>query len=595
MLIPYRSLLNRLAVAATAVFVFASEIVAADTPPPPASPLNSLVKKLAEKRAAAAAPKLTKEQLLKPEFRFTPAAGWLVLPGLAKQLTTNETEREAIYALLDQGTTEARKLLAAEGAGSDVAAALTLFVTELWKIVRQQDLPEAHADALHAQIVGALAGPEIGKMSDADKQKFWEFCVGFPIFVMGMKEVATEPDAQKDLRKIAAGAFESLIGVNPELVDLGPQGLGLRAGVEEAAKRLQQENAAPPTTVIRAPAPTPPAGDPTAVPSQVTGITYTTPAGWSTEKAAWATIHRATLYDTNDKGEPEVQREARHAASIFVLPPRALTRDAHTTFDAVWREQFSTWELGDTTVHYRSRLKCGLVVHYMGRFFHRKGASQNDLQEYAVLYLVDLGSGRVQPVTAVVVPRDPGVGMGSFKESSALRSLGWPLGRMLDSIQPVGGRAPYAAGGYFAAADLRGDWTQSSSAFGGFYVNSVTGAGAGAAVHSSGGTFRLGADGTYDYTFAYSTMNPQFGNSSGSTKHGGRYRLDGDIVLVEPSKPIGYKFTCCAVGIGTRQTTDGLKRMLLTVTARNDGAYVAPPLIPNWDSYAGTMNWYVEK
>ncbi|WP_414662107.1 DUF6683 family protein [Horticoccus sp. 23ND18S-11] len=564
----------------------------AETPPPPASPLNSLVRKLAEKRAAQATPTPpTKEQLLKPEFRFRPAPSWLLLPDLAKQLTTNEAEREAIFALLDQGVKEARKLLAAEGAESDVAAATALFITELWKVVRQQELPEAHTDALHAQIVGALAGPDVAKMSNADKQKFWEFCIGFPVFVLGMKEVATEPDAQKDLRRIAGAAFESLIGVNPELVDIGARGLVVRAGLEEAAKQLSEP---PPPTVVRAP-PAVPAGDPTAVAAGVSGITYTPPAGWAQEKAAWATIYRATLFDTNDKGEPETNRDARHAGSIFVLPPRPITKDAHTTFNAVWREQLDTFDLGDTTVHYRARLKSGLVIHYMGRFFRRKNAPEGQMQDYAVVYLVDLGGGRVQPITAVAVPNDPGLGMSSFKETAAFRSLSWPLARLLDSIQPVGGRAPYPAGGFFAAADIMGNWAESSSAFGGFYVNSVTGAGAGAAVHSSAGTFRLGTDGTYDYAFFYSTMNPQFGNSSGSTNHKGRYRLDGDIVLVEPSKPISYKFTCCAVGIGTRQTSEGLKRVLVTVSARNDGVYLSPSLVPNWDSYAGTLNWYVEK
>ncbi len=64
---------------------------------------------------------------------------------------------------------------------------------------------------------------------------------------------------------------------------------------------------------------------------------------------------------------------------------------------------------------------------------------------------------------------------------------------------------------------------------------------------------------------------------------------------VEPSKPIDYTFTCCAVGVGSRQTPEGRKRVLVTVSATNDGVYRAPPLIPDWDSYSGTMTWYMEK
>ncbi len=598
----HRTLARRFAPRLLLAFALAlAPASASDTPPPPASPLSGLVKKLTEKRAAASAVKPTKKQLLRPEFRFKAAPNWLLLPDLARQLTSNDSERQAIFNLLDVGAREARKLLAAEaeGADRDVAVATSLFISQLWGIVRQTEMTEEAGDALHAQIVDALAGPEVARMSDADKQKYWEFCLGFPVFVIGMKEVATDPSAQEDLRKIAAAGFESLIGVNPHLVDLGPQGMVVRAGLEEAARKIKEDEAAaanpapPPVTVVRAPTnqPSPaPGGGP-----GIAGITHTPPPGWSRENASWATIFRATLADVNNDGSRDPNGQGSHAASIFVMPSRAMTGGAHPTFDAIWREQFESFELGDTIVHYRGRLKSGLVIHYMGRFFHRKVRNERSLKNYAVLYLVDLGGGRVQPITAVIEPVSPGVGMDSFKESDAFRALWWPLTALLDSIQPAGGLAPYPAGGLFAASDLLGDWSTTSSAFGGFYVNSMTGAGAGVATHSSGGAFRLGADGTYDYSIAFATTNPQFGNTSGSEKHSGRYRLDGDVVLIEPSKPIPYKFTRCAVGIGTRQTPQGVKRILVVVSATSDGVFRAPQLMPNWDFYEGTMTWYVEK
>lgn len=574
-----------LGLSAGLLLILLAPAFAAETPPPPASALSGLVKKLAEKRAAENAAKPTRAQLLRPEFRFQPTSGWLVLPDLARQLTTNDTEREAVLALLDQGAREARKLLAAEGEGADrdVAVATSLFITQVWGLVRQTDLPEANADALHAQIVQAIAGPEVGRMSDADKQRFWEFCLGFQVFLLGMKEVATEPAAQEDLRKIAAAAFESLVGVNPHLVDLGPQGMVERAGLHEAARRVREEPGAV------APAPTPAAGP------GVDSITYTPPAGWARENAAWAAIFRATLRDVDDRGQPKGDSDARHAGSIFVLPPRAMTGDARTTFEAVWQEQLGAFELGDTIVHYRSRLRSGLVIHYMGRFLTRKGAPEGAMRNYAVVYLVDLGGNRVQPISAVVMPVDPSLGMNTFKEDAALRALAWPLAAVLDSVQPAGGKAPYPAGGYFAARDLQGNWRQSSSAFGGFYVNAATGASAGAAVHSSAGTFRLGTDGTYEYSFGFSTYNPQFGRQSASERHEGRYRLNGDIVLVEPVKPPRAPFTCCAVGVGTRRTADGVKRILVTVSAANDGTFRAPPTVPNWDNYDGVLSWYQEQ
>jgi hypothetical protein len=557
-------------------------VAAGESPVPPASPLNNLVRRLTEQRAAQAAAAKTpsKQELLRPEFKFTPAKDWLFLPELAKQLTTNETERAAVYNLLDQGAREANRLLAAEGADNEVAAATTLFVTQLWGVVRQQEPAAVAVDALHAQLVALLAGPEMAKMSNTDKQRYWEFCIGFPVFVLGMKEVATEPAAQADLRTIAATGFAALIGVRPELLDIGPRGLVLSAAAEA---ELEKTKAVAPAAVGSGGAGVP-------------GITYTAPAGWSRENANGATIFRATLVDVDDNGAARRTSQGRHNASIFVLPPRAITQDVRTTFDAVWREQFDAFELGDTIVHYRGRVKSGLVIHYMGRFFNKKVKRDHAFMNYAVLYLVDLGGGRVQPIVAHVEPNGPSNGMGtdSFKESYAYRALSWPIFALLDSIQPAGGRAaPYPAGGYFAASDLQGDWGKSSSAVGVSYVNATTGASAGFAMNASSGTF--GRDGTYDYFFAYDSSHPQFGSRTGSDQHSGRYRLDGDIVLVEPSQPINYKFTCCAVGIGTRQTRDGVKRILVTVSADNNGVFRGPAIFPNWDSYAGAMSWYVEK
>ena len=202
----------------------------------------------------------------------------------------------------------------------------------------------------------------------------------------------------------------------------------------------------------------------------------------------------------------------------------------------------------------------------------------------------------MRPIVSVAVPNDPSLGMNMFKEGAARVALAWPLAAMLDSVHLAGGAAPpHPSGGVFLPSDLIGDWETSSSAFGGFYVNAHTGAGAGAAVHSSGGHFFLKPDGTYEYAFAFMTSHPQWGNSSGSEAHKGRYRLDGDIPLIEPDQPIGYTFRYCAAGIGTRRLADGLHRVLVLVGADSEGRFLSPYLVPEWDGYQGTMNWYVEQ
>lgn len=555
--------------------LFASLSGIAGAQAPPDSPLSRLVGKLAQKRSTEASRPITKADLLRPEFRFRPAAGWLFLPELAERLSTNAEEQAAVLQLMEIGAAETRRLLAAEGAENDIAAATALFVSQLWQFVRSSELPEADTDALHAQIAGVLAGPELAAMSDADKQRYWEFCVGFPVFVLGLREVIEDDSALADLRSIAGAGFESLIGVQPETVDIGPEGLTVRAGLEGEVG----------------------SGIPTGSPATADGawaLDYTPPPGWSREDAGWATTYRATLLDLDHQGRPDPNSERRHAAAIFVLPPRPAPQGAGPLFEALWREQFVHFDLGDTVVHYRSRLLSGMVVYYMGRFFARTDQPDARAKTYGVLYLVEL-AGVLQPVIATLEPGHSMFSMSSMNEFSGFQALSAPLGALLDSIVPRGGPAPRPSGGLFQRSEMVGNWKESSSAFGGFYVNTATGASAGAAVTASGGSFHVRDDGSYDYNFAYYSHNPAMGSSSGSTKHHGRYRLDGDIFIAEPTTNIGYNFRYCTVGVGTRQTAHGLRRILVMVGADAQGTFRAPSLIPDWDSYAGTMNWYQEE
>ncbi len=570
------------------------DLAAGDLPAPPSSPLSGLVRQLAEKNAAkqAAALPADKVAALKATFRFKPAGRWLVLPEMAKGLASNDAERAVVLEVLEKGAIEMNRVLAAEKHDNDVAAAVTVFLTQLWGYVRQEEVSGTALEAVYAQVASVMGGPEMGKAGDAEKQQLWEFCMGFPAFILAINEVATEPSAKADLRKLAAAGFASLFGASPELIDIGPNGLTV-SKTAEAALAKQAEGAA---RVMPAQKSTGTVADAKRREGPgVSEITYIPPSGWTRETADWGTGFRATLHEMRNDGQPDPNSRARYVSYIGVLPVQEMEGGAQAMFNAMWTAQFSAYELGDTIAHYRSRLKSGLVVDYMGRFFRRKDAAEGDLQHYAVLYLIELGENRVRPIIALVVPNDPGLGMNVFKEGSAMRALAVPLAAMLDSIKPAKGSAPYPAGGYFSPAEIQGHWGTSSSSYGGMYVNSTTGLGAGAAVTSAGGSFRMGADGTYDYDFAYYSANPQFGNMKGSTRHSGRYQLDGDLIRVQPSKPISYQFGECVVGIGVQQTANGLKRVLITVGADGSGVFRSPPIIPNWATYEGTLTWYVEK
>lgn len=537
-----------------------------------------------------------KAELLRPELAFQPKRRWLFFPELAKELATAELTAEVVLQVLDEGGKAMRQALAAEQADKDLGAASALFVVQLWQCATGKELDEAQSDAVHAQVVQALAHKDVAAMRDADKQRCWELCVGYTTWFAAMLEVASEEAQKAPLRTAAAKVFEALLGCKPD--DLAPTARGFagrplpgKPGGAPAGKpgAANPAPAVPPGTAGAAPLP---ASGPA-----IDGVTWTAPAGWTTEKSDGSTIYRATLRDVERDGTPEANTESQHQAAIGFLPVQDATAGPTALFERLWREQFAAFEPGETFVHYRGRLPSQLVVLYMGRF-HRRPNTPKTMgfpDTYGALWLVDLGNNRFQPIVAVVEPRDPGLGMDTFKESSALQALCFPLGKVLDSVQPKGGMPPYPAGGYFAADDLLGDWEESSSAFGGSYYSTVTGGFAGVAVTASSGSFALRRDGTYDYSFGYYATNPQLGNSSGSTKHGGTFKLDGDVVLVSPQKPIPYEFTCCAVGIGRVVTPQGDRRVLVTVSKHRSGGFQQMPLIPNGNNCDSTLSFYVEK
>lgn len=518
------------------------------------------------------------EELLRPEFAFRPTGKWLLLPELAGQLAEDAEQRAVVLQVLDEGGRAMREALAAEKADKDLAVATALFVVQLWQCATGKDVSEAHADAVHSQVAQVLGGPEIAAMADADKQRCWETCVGYTTWFAAMLEGATEDASKQKLRQAAATVFAGIVGSQPEQLVPGPRGFTSKAGAAATA--------------------TAPGASPLPMTGKAIGsVRWTAPDGWAKEVTDGTTVYRAALRDVERDGQPVEHSGSAHQAAIGFLPVQTATNGPTALFEQMWRHQFAAFEAGDTLVHYRGRLPSQLVVLYMGRFHRRPAAAKTNgnPDTYGALWLVDLGAGRFQPIVAIVEPRDPGLGMDMFKEGAALRALSFPLGKVLDSLAPTSGEPPYPAGGYFAANDMHGDWTESSSAFGGNYYSTSTGGFAGAAVTASSGTFTLRADGTYEYSFGYYAVNPQFGNSSGSTRHEGRFRLDGDIVRVEPKKPIPYAFGCCAVGIGRVVTPQGDRRVLITVGTHRDGGFRQMPLIPNGNACDSVLSFYVEK
>ncbi|MBM4062050.1 MAG: hypothetical protein FJ265_13280, partial [Planctomycetes bacterium] len=305
----------------------------------PDSPLKARMAQIAQPPAAPAgtAKPPAKADLLRPELSFTPREDWLLLPELGKRLGEDDEQRAALVEILTAGAAGLREALAAEGAGNDVGAAAALFVVQLWQFARNVELPQAHSDAVHAQIVATLAVPEVARMRDADKQRFWEFCLGVPLLMQSLAESVEGDEQQAQLRQAAGGALEALLGVALADLDLGAHGLARRSP--------------------RPPAPAAAAGSAPgsrALPSTgpaIAAVTYTPPAGWTRETKDGNVLFRATLADVDRSGQPEANNQGSHQATIGFLPVLTAKQGPTALFDQTWRDQFGGFDLGDTLVH----------------------------------------------------------------------------------------------------------------------------------------------------------------------------------------------------------------------------------------------------
>jgi hypothetical protein len=326
----------------------------------PDSPLKARLRELAVVRPPATTGKqpapLPPKELLRPELAFRPKQRWVLLYDLAQLLGSDDEQRETLKEVLTLGADAAREAMAgqAEGADRDVGVAAALFVAQLWQVARNVELSEVQQDRLHAQVAMHLATAEVGAMRDTEKQRVWEFCIGYPMVVATLLETAADDAQRAPIRKLAAVVFESLLGVPVERVEIGDTGLVVRG---------QPAKPAEPTSA--------PANSPAG--ASVPGVSYTDPPGWTRTTQQGNVIFRATLGDVDDQGRLDANNDASHQATIGVLPILTATQGATALFERTWREQFAAFDLGDTVAHYRSRLQSKLVVLYMGRFFARPG------------------------------------------------------------------------------------------------------------------------------------------------------------------------------------------------------------------------------
>jgi hypothetical protein len=232
----------------------------------------------------------------------------------------------------------------------------------------------------------------------------------------------------------------------------------------------------------------------------VVDLRYTVPAGWAQQE-----VNGYPLL-VKEKNEEWV----KYRFSLLIFPTEALTGSVHDQFEGYWKSFVTpNYTSNIVPLPLMTRLKSGYACAFDAE---SEARSNNGAEATVALYMIAHG-GRVVPVLGIYSGPD-----WTFDKEAEVE-----IGQFLDAAQIPGASAEQVP--LFSAAQLAGEWAESSSSF----ANYVTagGAYAGDATISTGVYLTLGADGSYSQTLMALTRG-----SSIREKNAGTWTVDDDELVL---------------------------------------------------------------
>ncbi|MBC8139403.1 MAG: hypothetical protein H8F28_26295, partial [Fibrella sp.] len=156
---------------------------------PSDNPINAIAKRLAKGVSKGAAPNAA-------AYTFTPTGERLALDDLVNTFGEGDEQKKAIRTLLTDGFKAFENAAKEEGKANDVAAAFTFFIATHYSLSTGKIVSDAGSEALYKQVQGLFAAPEMKTVTDADKQRFWETCVGMSVLTLGIAGAADDADTK---------------------------------------------------------------------------------------------------------------------------------------------------------------------------------------------------------------------------------------------------------------------------------------------------------------------------------------------------------------------------------------------------------------
>jgi hypothetical protein len=323
--------------------------------------------------------------------------------------------------------------------------------------------------------------------------------------------------------------------------------------------------------------------------SPTRGISFVPLEGWQVME-----VQEGHLMESLLRPEPSVT----HLVRIAVMKADTGGQGIGAAFGANWPRMLEVLRQGGATIpgsdgmiaHYWSHLPCGLPVYWMGRFFYNPDPR---LSVHAVLYTIGLPGG-TQTVLATATPLGGSPSLAMNLATSARLTLLESVERFFSSVQGPGHAAPEAL---LSSADVVGTWEEAVATPGMRAWSSVFGAFAGHV--GTGHREHYGFDEAGVYEHRFTVQNLPSGSlmpSHITQEHEGRWRLEGDIIHLEPSRLLNRDTRVAVVGGGWREAARGRRRLLL-LSAASDGQLRRPDLVPDGAQLdvAGTAaKWYEE-
>ena len=162
-----------------------------------------------------------------PATRFMPNGRRILMPTIVNALTTDKAHRTVLKSLFMQGFREYEAAVKPQGLDNDIAGAVAFFAGAAFKLQDGVAPPEAGLDRLAKATQIALDTDRVRGISNAEKQKFYEFFVTMGTYLLSSDGALTEEADQETragLRDAAAGVLKKFLKIDPAKLRLTDSG-----------------------------------------------------------------------------------------------------------------------------------------------------------------------------------------------------------------------------------------------------------------------------------------------------------------------------------------------------------------------------------